>query len=278
MAVSRVKSPHNPTMNLEAAIKRARELTSALGRGPLSRDAAITGLGLSPKSGTGQRTMAALLAFGLWEKSGKGKVQLSELGRRILAAPTLDRAATELGQAALMPRIHRRVLEQWPDGLPVEDAAMLAFLRMEWDFNQDAAGSFIREVRDTFSFAKVYENATVPPESTENETEEDDEPEEALQGEVKRARVPDRVVFTVGSPEPKGAPVPTARLDLRRTVELTSFPLEGGGRIVLEAPVPTPADQFQRLATIMSTITQHLGQYLAKPESATGQDTPATTP
>jgi len=268
MAGSRVKSPHYPSINLETAIKTARKVEKQIGRGPLARDTAIaSGLGLSSKSSSGQRMLAALLSFGLWEKAGKGQVKLSERGRRILAAPDLSMAAKELREAALMPKIHRRVMQQWPEGLPTEDTGMLGYLRMEWDFNPDAAAPFIREVRDSFTFGKVYENATLPLDLGDNgDDDEDAEIEDRVENDVE---------YTPLRAPQSGAkvPVPSRPPPGPRTIEMTSFPLVGGGRLVIEAPFPTPSDQILKLATMITTITQYLQPYIAKPDPVDPKDT-----
>lgn len=272
MAASRVKSPHYPSINLETAIAKARDLVNKVGRGPLSRETAIAGLGLSPKSSSGQRTAAALLAFGLWEKAGKGQVRLSDRGRRILVAPDFSMAAKEITEAALMPRIHRRVLQQWPEGLPQEDAGMLGFLRMEWDFNPDAAAPFIRELRETFAFAKVSAGATIDLDLGDGD--EDDEDDDSPSADAASVEPP-----PVRRPQHAPAPTPPAPSTPGhkdpRTMELTSFPLAGGGRLVLEVPLPTPAGQFQRLAALSDGITKHLSQFLAKAEETKPDPAPS---
>ncbi len=285
MAAAKQKSPHYPTMNLESAIEKARELVDSLGRGPLSREAAMSGMGLSAKSSTGQRTLAALLAFGLWEKAGKGAVRLSERGRRIIAAlPDRSMVAQEIGEAALHPRIHRRVLAQWPEGLPAEDDRMLGFLRVEWDFNPDAAAPFIREVRETFSFAKVYETAIMGINLSDDGADDDEEDdEERVQTTERRGAlgipvVAARMASAINAIQPFQPPPAPVDRGGSKTMELTSFPLVGGGRLVVEIPVPTPPGQLMKLATMASTITSSLSAYLeaSKPSDET-DETPKPT-
>lgn len=61
-----------------------------------------------------------------------------------------------------------------------------------------------------------------------------------------------------------------------QVVELTSWGLEGGGRLVLELLIPLSTDNMRKLAAIDDAIRQHLGSHLAT--AAPGPERPHLDP
>lgn len=72
------RSAAYPVINLESAINRLILLNQSLGKGPYSRTDAAKGMGYSGLSGASSRTVAALVQYGLLDRSGN-TYSLSEL-------------------------------------------------------------------------------------------------------------------------------------------------------------------------------------------------------
>ncbi len=157
----RHRSPAYPAFGLETAIERARLFHEQQGRNYVNVASAKASWG-SPSSGATGRILSTLLKFGLLEEPegerGKGrKVGLSELGKKILFLKPENHPdrLKALREAALKPKIHQEMLEEWPSGLPPSDTTMENYLTVEREFNPRAVGPLITEWRSTYEFAKL---------------------------------------------------------------------------------------------------------------------------
>src|SRR2546421_8335416 len=116
------RSPAYPAFGLLTAIERARALYDAQRTNAVPVAAALHALGYSSLSGTAQRTLAALLSFGLVEEGGERpnrKLRITEICRKILILPEDDSDRIEaIREAALRPRIYRELFDLWPEQLP----------------------------------------------------------------------------------------------------------------------------------------------------------------
>ena len=171
------RSPAYPSINLAAAIKRAEEFYRHEVRNPASFNVAATHWGYKPTSSGALLTAAALKSFGLMNEleSASGRtLQLSPLGLRIVADKRPDSADREaaIKEAALKPKIHAAIWRKWNGTLP-SDAELTYRLENEWEFNVNSISGFVRELRDTISFAKIAASDKVSP--GEEDTHDDEE-------------------------------------------------------------------------------------------------------
>ena len=161
----RRRSPMYPGINLQQAIKRATEFYDKENRNPASFRAAASHWDYSEKSSGALVTVAALKSFGLLSEleSNAGRLfQVSPLGLKMVAdkrpeSPERDAAIRE---AALKPKIHAELWRKYNGRLP-SDAELQYRLENDWHFNINAIGAFIKELRDTISFAKLTESDKV---------------------------------------------------------------------------------------------------------------------
>jgi hypothetical protein len=160
----RTRSPAYPFINLEAAIKRAQEFYDHELRNAASLKIAVKHWGYQEKSSGGLQTTAALISFGLMEDEGSGdkrKLKLTPKAIRMLLdkRPDSSDRAQAIKEFALNPKLHRDLWDKWGNSLPSEDQVRYT-LTAEWEppFNEKTVDAFIKEYKDTISFAKLSES------------------------------------------------------------------------------------------------------------------------
>jgi hypothetical protein len=208
----RMRSPAYPYVNLETAIKRAREFYDKEQRNAAPLKVAVKHWAYEEKSSGGSQTAAALISFGLMTDEGTGekrRVKLTDTALRILldSRPDSEDRAQAIRIAALTPKIHGEIWKKWGSTLP-SDSTLKHTLILDWKppFNPASVDGFIKEYKDTIAFAKPDPSATVVVESDES-----DEKEEEDGGEQERGayvpRVDDYVQWehngVLGFPEPR---------------------------------------------------------------------------
>jgi hypothetical protein len=164
---SRHRSPSFPFISLREAVERAKAFDQAERGNAAWPAVAVTHWGYeSAKSSGGLRTIAALRAYGLLEKEGS-KVRLSARALQILREDTpAPRRQALLREAALLPRVHQAVLDEYRQGLP-SDANLISDLVDQLGFNPRSVGDFIRNLKDTLALTGLPEpsEAAAPPPS-----------------------------------------------------------------------------------------------------------------
>lgn len=151
----RDRSPSFPYIGPSKALQRIEVLFAKVKR----HDARVSDIakdwGLAPKSSSTDRTVAALLAYGLVEEAGGTgdlrKIRISEAGWRILedARPGVSQGL--LAQAARRPKIIEHYAALWRQGRPDDDHA-LSQLKFESGFTDDGARNFLRVYDDASRF------------------------------------------------------------------------------------------------------------------------------
>lgn len=157
----RTRSPNYPAIDLPAAIERASIVYNKEGRSVVPDDAVLENWGYKARSGTALSSLAALKHFGLLEGVGKGTVRLSDLAMTILLH---DIGSTErsdaIVDAAVLPALHREIIDKYPTGLP-SDANLRVYLVRDRTFSDSGANDLIREIRATFEYAGItFEDKT----------------------------------------------------------------------------------------------------------------------
>jgi len=159
---SKGRSPSYPAIDLETAIKRAKELYDQEHMNAASTSVILSHWGYNIKSGGGLVTLAALLKFGLLTDEGSGEkrmARLTELARKII----LDDRQTSperdilIQEAALMPTVHKELWSQYKGILP-SDENLRHELRVNRGFTDYAVSDLIEEFRSTVAFAKLTQS------------------------------------------------------------------------------------------------------------------------
>ncbi len=158
-SVPRKRSPSYPSLDLKTAIEKARLVLDKTKGHAVPDELAVQHMGYKSNNSNGFRALASMLSFGLLESIGSGKdrkVRISEVGKRILAdkrdlSPDRDKLIRE---SALRPEIHKSVWEYYKGDLP-DKGVIETYLVLEREFNESAARDFVKELKDTLSFAKI---------------------------------------------------------------------------------------------------------------------------
>jgi hypothetical protein len=124
--------------------------------------------------------VAALKSFGLFdeiESGGSRTFKVSELGLKIVADKRPDSPEREaaIREAALRPKIHAEIWRKYNGRLP-SDAELEYRLENDWNFNKNVIKTFIKELRDTISFANLKDTDIIgEPEGGEGTSVEDED-------------------------------------------------------------------------------------------------------
>lgn len=163
------RSPNFPAISLSDALGKARTLYEKDRRAWTSISTVLSHLGFSAKlSGSTARVISAMRQFGLIEQNDK-LVRVSDAVVRVL---TLSDGAPERSKAlrdcVLKPQIYREIFNEYPEGLP-SDEALKDYLLVQKKFNPDSVDTFLRVFRASTEFAKVSPTAYAGANSQETE-------------------------------------------------------------------------------------------------------------
>jgi hypothetical protein len=163
----RTRSPAYPYINLETAITRAREFHKEERGNAANISVAGKHWGYKENSSGAYQTAAALISFGLMTDEGTGekrKLRLTPSAIRILldADPNSTERDRLIREAALGPKIHQELWKRWGKDLPSVPSLKNTLL-FDWKppFNENAVDGFIKEYKDTITFAKLLGSGTV---------------------------------------------------------------------------------------------------------------------
>lgn len=151
------RSPSYPFIPLKKAVERLEALY-ANHKSQAARLVAVAPTwGYGSKSSGLLQTVAALKQFGLIEDLGSGedrKVQITDLGRRIIADTRPGARERALKEAAGLPKVIAEYLPQWVPERP-SDAHCISELHLDRGFTADAARTFLRIFDETVAYAEL---------------------------------------------------------------------------------------------------------------------------
>lgn len=160
-----------PGITLSDAIESTQKLRDSLGRGPYSREEAAKALGHSQLTGPAARKVAALVHYGLLERSGNTYSQ-SQLAQDILKPLSDEQKETSIRRAAVAPRLFQKLCQRF-DGQALP--SMLQNILMREGISEGAASEVARIFTETMRFANLLVNGVITNVSTAevSETGED---------------------------------------------------------------------------------------------------------
>lgn len=156
------RSPSFPFISLKKAEERAKALWEKHRREAARLSVVAPTWGYQPKSSGLAQTVSTLKQFGLIEDFGSGedrKIQLSELGRRLVADMRPGAREAALKEAAMRPRLFQEY-SHWIDN-PLSEHHRLSDLEIDRGFNKEAAKLFLRAFDETISHAGLGEDDTL---------------------------------------------------------------------------------------------------------------------
>ncbi|MEX0651891.1 MAG: hypothetical protein WD153_00290 [Candidatus Paceibacterota bacterium] len=154
-----------PGVPLNEAIDFTAKLRDALGKGPYSRDEAARALGHSKLTGPASRKVAALVHYGLLERSGNTYSQ-SQLSQDILK-PMSDELKNEaIRKAAVRPKLFQKLCQRFGgQALP----SMLQNILIRERVSEGAANDVVRIFTETMKFAELLVNGVLTKPTIEDE-------------------------------------------------------------------------------------------------------------
>lgn len=237
------RSPSYPGISLAEAEKRARELYDA----ERTHAAPITTIaehwGYSPKSSGAKTILAALKKFGLVEDEGSGdnrQARLSDMGAELVLNP--DPAGIRQ-QAALLPRFHRQIWDEYGVDLPSPANLRYRLIR-EFGFTETGADEFLDEYLETIAHAGLDDSPASG----------DVAPEPELGAS---ARPEPRTPSTAPTTQPV-APSPASPEPSRRSEEANGMtipiPLVGQEPVFLSGAFPISGSNWDQMIRVLEAM------------------------
>lgn len=246
----RVRSPAYPALNLETAIERAAAIYEHEKRNAAPVAVVAQHWGTTIKNSAGLRGIAALKQFGLIIEEGSGDdrhVRLSDKALDILIPETADSPEQQLAirDAALSPKIHKKLWEHYQGHLP-SDESLKAHLIRQHEFNDAHVQGFVKQFRETVNFARLDGGEQI-------HTQEDDD----ANGSAAEN-------FTQETPE-RGAQM-AARNQAHTTKQDSNgpcivFPLAGGNVVEIRLRKKVSPKDFERIRQLVDLSEHSLVDY-----------------
>jgi hypothetical protein len=156
------RSRNYPAFGLPEALDKIRRLYDRDGRAAIHADAAVQAWGYSTLNGASLRTLGAVKQYGLLDSPATKTVKLSHDALTILLEEEDSPERREaLLRAANSPAMFQEIREQYPDGLP-SDQAVTSWLIRNHEFNGKAAEGLIAAYRDTWSLVEQMQKRDIP--------------------------------------------------------------------------------------------------------------------
>lgn len=108
----RPRSKAYPRIGVEEAIELVKQIRSAIGAGPFSREAVAESMGLSPKSGYANSKTAAMVHYGFLDRSGSS-YHMTGLAERVLHPTHADEEREAAIEAVKNPTLFESLFERF---------------------------------------------------------------------------------------------------------------------------------------------------------------------
>lgn len=239
------RSPNYPGIPLPKAIERARKIYDEVQQFELPLAAVTSRWGFkAPTTGPASVTYAALKKFGLLEDHGKGNdraARITDLAIEILH-PNNPNHQAAVQKAALMPDIHRKWWAEYKLDIPPYEALEWTLVtRGPWTAN--GLKDFIREYRETMTFAKLDSTASVTREELNPEGNDGDDDETEFEGDEDRG-------------QQDNPPLAWNRLRQPRKpgVKTYAIPVDADHDAMIELPTPMTPGRWKNFMTFLNAM------------------------
>lgn len=231
-APKRARSPDFPYVGLSRCIELLETLNDAARGAEVRLPDIAQPWGMTPKSGSLARYVAALSQFGLVQTRGSGEtrmVKVSEAGRRILKDERPGVREKLLSEAALNPARIKELYEGseritgWGQNRP-DDGIAISTLEFQLSFTHDAAKRFLAVYDETLPYI------TADPSSDKSTVDGDSEKELDSPKDIQKPE--ETVVQTATAAETQQTSTQTV---VKRATNDIQFKSEGSGLISISA-------------------------------------------
>lgn len=258
---TRTRSPEHPAIPLEEAIRRAETLYSQEHFNQVPATTVLDHWGYRPKSGLGQRILAALRHYGLLEEKGSGDqrvVWLSEDGKVLTLKERSDPDWINACQeAALAPSIHAALWEKWKEGGQLPSDSTMRWELAKRGFNHKAIDSFTATFRATLEFAGLLDDGDRETPIAGSDESDSCDPES------------DAPAADQGS-NGTTASRPMALTDSETTKDWDlNIPLMSGSQAVLRVPIPLSEADFELVKAVVNANLDALKQSITRKPAGT---------
>jgi hypothetical protein len=234
-----------------------------VGYGTANREVVAKSLGYTSLNGKSNRAIAALIHFGLLEKTGNAAVRISDLGKQVLIPRDESEVKAALSDAARKPSLYQRLFERFGGhGLP---ALLPNILVREYGVLPGSSDEVARIFRETVEYAGLLRNGVLHSEvevitqaddtldvDGDNGGEEDIHPTEDGPSNEGGGQTPSPAPYTPARPPAARAPVPEG-------TQRYTIPLDMHGRLAtIDIPLPVaPSDmsRIKRWAVFMAELS-----------------------
>ncbi len=149
-AAKAIRSPSYPSMSLRDALHAVGKIELVYRSTPVDRATAAKLIGYSSLSGPAAKALAALAAYGLFDRAGKGEARVTPRAVAILHAANEDERRLHLLEAASEPPLFSELRDRF-SGIPVPpESGVVTYLNRQ-GFNPNAvrpaANAFLETMR-----------------------------------------------------------------------------------------------------------------------------------
>jgi len=225
-------------VSVGAATQLLRQVREGVGFGKAGRETVIRALGYNSLNGRSNRILAALLHYGLLERSGDSAVQISALGKKLLLPTDNVESRRAIADAASRPNLFKKLIVRFQGhGLP---GLLPNILVREFGVVPGSSEEVAKVFRESMTDAGLLRNGVLF-ESIEDAIQDSpvedasDTSTSERQGEVAQVRP------SIQDESP-AAPV------LARGAAQYSIPLDRNGRVaMIEIPLPVGKAELNRI-------------------------------
>ena len=142
-----IRSPSYPSIPLDAALQAVSKIEERYRTAAVAREDAARLIGYSGLSGPANKALAAMAAYGLLERAGKGDTRVTERARDIIHPNSPEEKRACLMAAASAPPLFQNLRERYPDiSVPPHDGVVTYLNRQNFNPNavRQAAKAFLR--------------------------------------------------------------------------------------------------------------------------------------
>ena len=118
-----------PILSLEKAIEAVQKIDSEYQKAAIDREAAAVLLGFSGLTGSSGRTLGALGSYGLTDRSGPGKITVSELARSIIYPVDAKERVISIKTAITNPPLFEDISDQFEGSDKPSENGVKIYLR-----------------------------------------------------------------------------------------------------------------------------------------------------
>lgn len=246
------RSPAYPSINLETAIQRARQLYDKE-RNYLTPVTTIAAhWGYRSLNGPAAQAIAALKRYGLLDEEGASedrKAKVSKLADIILVHPEEAERKEAIREAALRPAIHREMWDKYHDHLP-SDQNLLWELTRDRGFTETGASEFVPVYRATIAFAQLGDADRTSEPAPTLDTQEVEEDRDDDDGDSQPER-----------------PSTKQRHQAGETAKSYAIPLIDNGAVVVEGQFPITERDWNQFIAVLTAMKP--GLVAALPDDST---------